>query len=236
MIKTISLFLACAACAFAEPTYFGTVLLTDGNSLIPNVAVPTPSEVDNTIAAAEIVYESASMLSSMQGMMKLDVDSLAVSVSALGGQQIVYGTCVSFGSQAIESPTNVTATIIGMTNASNTLDTAYFNLYVYYSDAMSGTGIQTASALNATWEDATALETELTTFDVAGAPVECYRMLVGLPAEAASAFLRATGDVLETVVGQLTILDGLTVNGVAGLTITNSIGIFKYGLLVEPLE
>lgn len=237
MRKLILAFVAVSAVvAAAEPVYFGTALMTRDGALVPNVAVPTPAEVAAVGVVAESAWTTASALTAEQVELGGDVETLAVRVTALGGQVIVYGTCVAFGSQAMAAPTNVTATILGMTFPSNTVDTVYVNLYVYYSEAMESTGVQVASSLSAAWGATPVLESQLTTYPVAGSPVECYRMLIGLPAAAAGAFMRATGDVQAAVVGQFSVLEGLTVNGVAGSSVTNSLGIFKFGLLVTPLE
>lgn len=232
MIKVIALFFACGVCALGQTNYFGTVMLSDGVSVIPNGSVATPAEVALVSVAAAAARAAAEVTYSDAVVVGGKVDTLALRAAALNGQAIVYGSCVSFGSQAIESPTNVTCTIIGMVNSSNTVEHAFYDFYVYYSDAMSGTGLELASAANATWAEASVLETELTTF----AGTECYRMLLGLPVGADAQFIRATGDVMKAVVGQLTVLEGLTVNGVEGLTVTNALGVFRFGLLVELVE
>lgn len=237
-IKTLALFLSFSLCALAGPTnYFGTVLLTDGISLLPNVAVPTPAEVSAAMSAATTAATGADSVSADAIILDQQAAALSVRVAALDGAQIVYGACVSFGSQAVEVNTNATVTTIGMDFPSNTVSTTYVELYVYYSEPMAGVGIQTASTpISATWADVVPLETELTTYPVAGQPVECYRMLTSVPADVETLFLRASGELRETVVGQFNVFESLTVNGVRGLTTTNAIGIHIDGLLVEALS
>ena len=209
---TFFVLLSISLCVHAD-SYFGTIVLTDGMTLLPNIAIPTPAEVNAVSIVANAAKNSALSLSSELGQMRNAIDKLTYRVSALNGQVIVYGTCIGFGSQAVESPTNVAAMVIGMTFPSNTVSTTYVNLYVHYSSPMATVGIEDASSLSGAWGTSTILENVLTTFPVAGVPVECYRMLVGVPTAAEGAFFRATGDVEVSVVGQFSVFESLTVNG-----------------------
>ena len=212
------------------------MLLERNGAIIPNVLIPTPAEVDAVSDAAASAQSSAELALATAADLATTVTNLDAGVSALSGTQIVYGSCVYFGSQGVEVNTNATAVILGMELASNTVSTTFVEIWVHYSDPMANTGIQTATTPNSsTWQQETILQSELTTYPVAGTPIDCYHMLFGMPAATNVSMIRANGELQEVVVGQVNVLDGLTINGIRGVTITNSIGIFNDGLLVEPI-
>lgn len=229
----LSLVAVSALCrADNKPIWHGQLLLTDGVSIVPNASIPTPTEVSAVSAAAGKASADAQGIATSAAALRADAQRLDIQTAALDGAALVYGACVAFGAQAVETPTNVTATVMDFNFPSN--GTSYVQLYVHYSDAMAEVWPMVASSLSAQWQRADAVESVLGTWTIGGQPVEAYRMLVPT-GDSDTMFFRGSGEVRQSVVGQFNVLDGLTINGRAGLTTTNSIGVFYQGLLVEPL-
>lgn len=231
-LSTLVIMVLSAAAMAQQPTWHGQLLLFDGSSIMPNASIPTPAEVSAVAAAAGTASADAQGLATSAAALRADATRLDIQAAALDGAALVYGACVKFGAQAVETPTNVTATVVDFNFPSN--GTSYVQLYVHYSDAMADVWPMVASSLSAQWQRADAVESVLGTWTIGGQPVEAYRMLVPT-GDSDTMFFRGSGEVRQSVVGQLNVLDGLTINGRAGLTTTNSIGVFYQGLLVEPL-
>lgn len=242
MTRTILMLAACAAMARAEE-YAGTIMMHNGSTLLPNMAVPTPAEVSGTKTAADSAAGSAAALRAQADVLGARALSLETSVSALDGSAIVYGSCVAFGSVSVEAATNATARVLGFNFPSNTAETVYVDIYTWFSEPPAETPAVEHSATlpddeSGAWSELSALGTVLTTYEAGGVEYECYRSSVGVPAANLSGFFRIRGEAQQTVIGQvLVIYHDMTINGVSGLS-TNVAGIgqFMRGLLVEPLE
>lgn len=232
-ISILSIMVFSAAALAQQPTWHGQLLLHDGATIMPNASIPTPAEVAAAAGDAAAARAAAQTLAASAAALRTDATRLDIRAAALDGAALVYGACVSFGAQAVEVPTNVTATVVDFNFPSN--GTSYVQLYIHYSDAMEDVWPMVADSLSAQWQRTNAVESVLGTYTISGQPVEAYRMLVPT-GDADTMFFRGSGEVRQSVVGQLNVLDGLTVNGVAGLTTTNSIGVFYQGLLIEPME
>ena len=227
---------ACQPCR-AGGEYFGTLVLTDGITTIPNAAVVTPEELSAVDGAAKAAESAAEAVASRAGALEYDAAALGHKVAALNGAQIIYGTIIEFGSETITATTNVSAVIVGAAYPSNTVETQYVELFYRVSEPLGGAPVpQVASSPGGAWADAPALETGLTTYPVGGVPVEVYRILLGVPAAAPSAFFRVRGELRQQAVGKTATFGEFTVNGVRGLTVTNGWGVFVDGLLVEELK
>lgn len=232
MRTTIFLFAMMASCSLGQTNWNGQFLLTDGSSIKPNASIPTPAEVSAVASAAATARADAQTLSSRAVALRADAAALDARVAALDGAAIVYGSCVAFGAEAVEVPTNVTATVVDFNFPSN--GTSFVQLYVHYSDVMDEVWPMVSSSLTGAWTRQEPAESVFGTWTIGGESVDAYRMLIPT-GDADTLFFRANGEVRQSVVGQLNVLDGLTVNGVAGLTTTNSIGTFYNGLLVEMM-
>lgn len=221
-----------------DEKYTGTIVLTDGVNLVPNSIIPTPAEVEAVRVKAALAYDAAAVVYSSSVIVAGQANDLEMKTSALNGTQIVYGSCIAFGSQAIEVNTNATAMIIAQEFPSNTVDQVFINIYVHYTETLKAPPVvEVASNLiTPTWAGAATLESELTTYPVAGVPVECYRILVSFEGSITKLYMRTKGELQESVIGQFNILENLTINGVRGKDEVNDIGTFKYGLLVEELD
>jgi len=234
---------ALAVCAKADTNYFGTILLTDGASLIPNVAVPTPAEVTTTAAKATAAKASADTASSTLQALASTVATLQTETDALNGSAIVYGSCTSFGSQAVESSTNATAQLLAINLTSNVVGMLYIDIYTRFSDAPASMPTvefsQTLAAGGVTeWDDLSDLGSVLTTYPFDGEIVECYKNTVAVPSSNPSGFFRVKGEAQQTIIGQfLVIYGGFEVNGITGKTIyVDGFGQFVYGLLGDLVE
>lgn len=242
MKKSVFLFFACVAFSYAGTNYFGTILLTDGVNIMPNVAVPTPEEVIRTKAEAVAVRSQATDASAAVAALQAQADALQIKAAALNGTTIVYGSAVSFGSTTVEANTNATAIILEMNLTSNVVDTLYVDFYVFFSTPLAGLPTAEHSVVLPTegvgeWSPKETLSSQLTTRTVDGVETECYLITVGVPSANPSGFFRISGEAQETVVGQFLVLEKLTVNGVSGLDeYIPGIGLFKQGLLVELVE
>lgn len=232
-----------------EQSRFGTIMLTDGVSLIPNAVIPTPSEVGTATSKATQAYDAAMIVYSSSVVIGAQADELSIKTSALNGTTIVYGSCIAFGSWGVEVNTNASAIILAQefpgvfTNGtgtvfSDTSELTHINLYVHYTDVLKAHPIvQTASTLTASqWEATETLDSELTTYLVEGSPVECYRLMVSIPANVTQLFLRTKGELKDNVISQLNVTHDLTVNGIRGKNEVNELGMFKSGLLVEEID
>lgn len=243
MRRAFLILAACAAMARADEEYVGTVLLHDGSTIVPNMAVPTPAEVQEAKAAGLAAEQAATALGQQVQHCVAAAEGLEVAVAALNGQAIMYGSCVSFGSVSVEASTNATARLLDMNVVSNANDTLYVDLYTWFSEEPASLPVvEHASALPAQeaggWAALDDLGTVLTNIVVAGVPTECYRSTVGVPEASAAGFFRVKGEAQQTVIGQLLVVyEGFTVNGVQGVS-TNiaGVGTFHSGLLMELLE
>lgn len=233
MKTTIILLFMMAFCAEAQTNWYGQLLLTDGAAILPNASIPTPAEVGAVAASAASAKATAQGASAQASALLAEAAALDARAAALDGAAIVYGSCVAFGAEAVEVPTNVTATVVDFNFPSN--GTSFVQLYVHYSDVMDEVWPMVSSSLTGAWTRQEPAESVFGTWTIGGESVDAYRMLIPT-GDADTLFFRANGEVRQSVVGQLNVLDGLTVNGVAGLTTTNSIGIFYNGLLVEMME
>lgn len=214
------------SCAFgqAEETYFGTVMMSAGGQLLPNAAVPTPLEVSAVgVSATQAKASSITALNSL-ALLFTATSNLTDSVSVLNGASIMYGACVSFGSQSVESNTNAASTIVAMNIVSNTVDKSYVDIYTYYDEAPASLPVvefaESLPSANASgWVAIVSVSTVLTTHTWKGVEVECYRNTVEVPRLLTGAFFRVKAKGKQTVVGQfLKIYRGITVNGVQGIS------------------
>jgi hypothetical protein len=219
--------------------YFGTLLMHNGGAMLPNVAVPTPGEVSAVESAADAARSAALALSHDVDALEASATDLAVKTSVLNGVVIVYGSCTSFGSQAVEANTNSTAQILAINLTSNVVGTLYIDIYTRFSDAPAAMPTVEHSATLAQggvteWTALSDLGTVLTTYN----SVECYRNTVAVPASAASGFFRVKGEAQQSIIGQfLVVYEGISVNGVIGRTAyIEGLGQFVYGFLGEPVE
>ena len=233
MRTTIFLFAMMASCSLGQTNWHGQLLLTDGASIKPNASIPTPEEVAAVASAAATARADAQTLSSQAVALRAEAAAIDARAAALDGAAIVYGSCVAFGAEAVEVPTNVTATVVDFNFPSN--GTSFVQIYVHYSDVMDEVWPMVADSLTGEWTRQNPVESVFGTWTIGGESVDAYRMLIPT-GDADTLFFRANGEVRQSVVGQLNVLDGLTINGVAGLTTTNSIGTFYNGLLVEMME
>lgn len=215
-----------------KPIWHGQLLLTDGVSIVPNAKVPTPAEVAGVASSASATLVQASAAASAAAELKADAQELDIQAAALDGAAIVYGSCVAFGAETVEVPDDVSATIVHISFPSN--GTSYAHIYVHYSDVMDEVWPMVAETPGGAWQRQTPDESIYDTWDIGGEQVDAYRMLIDTGDEN-TLFFRASGDVKKTIAGQLNVLSGLTINGRPGLTITNSLGTFYNGMLVEPL-
>lgn len=214
------------------PVWHGQLLLHDGQSIMPNASIPTPAEVAAISQSAATAKSQAQTLSSTAAALRADAQRLDVQAAALDGSMIVYGTCVAFGAEAVEVPTNISATVVDFNFPSN--GTSYVQLFISYSEPMAEVWPMSATSLSAEWMRAEPVESLFGTWNIGGQAVDAFRMLVPTD-NAEMLFFRGSGEARQSVVGQLNVLGGLTVNGREGLTVTNSIGVFHQGLLVEPM-
>jgi hypothetical protein len=233
IIITLSLVAVSAFCrADDKPIWHGQLLLTDGVSIIPNAKVPTPAEVAAVASSASATLLQASAAASAAEELKADAQELDIQAAALDGAAIVYGSCVAFGAETVDVPDDVSATIVHISFPSN--GTSYAHIYVHYSDVMDEVWPMVAETPTGTWSKKTPLESVFDTWNIGGEQVDAYRMLIDTGDEN-TLFFRASGDVRKSVVGQLNVMSGLTINGRPGVTTTNSLGVFYNGMLVEPL-
>lgn len=232
---------ALAIGAMAEGTnHIGQFLLTDGVRILPNAAIPTPAEVSAVGASAATAKSGATTAVNSLAVLCSATSNLTDSVSILNGASIMYGACVSFGSQAVESNTNSTSTIVGMEMVSNAVDKTYIDIYTYYDEAPASLPVvefaESLPGSNASgWAEVVSVSTILTTHVYKGATVECYRNTVAVDAILTSAFFRVKAEGQQTVVGQfLRIYNGITVNGIRGISgVVEGWGTVHDGRLVE---
>lgn len=232
-----------APCPAQEAEYFGTIMMHDGTSIVPNRVVPTPAEVAAAQSAAQSAATAAGIATATNAVLLSTAARLEVAAGALDGAAILYGSCVAFGSQAVEASTNATARLLAINLSSNVAGVLYVDLYTWFSEPPASLPeVDHAQALPAAdpggWTQLEDLGTVLTTFPVEGVDTECYRSTVGVPGADAAGFFRVRGEAQQTVVGQLLVIyDGLTVNGVRGITTTvPGLGTFYDGLLMEEVE
>lgn len=244
IIALCFLWLTAQGCApvYAESVYFGTVVMADGAQILPNIAIPTPAEVSSAQASALAARVAANAATAAVVALSDTATTLQAETSALNGTALVYASCTSFGSQAIESTTNSTAQILAINLTSNVVGLLYIDIYTRYSEAPAGMPtVEHSVSLGAggvtEWTALTDLGSSLTTYPVAGTDVECYKNTVAVSGANASGFFRVKAEAQQTVVGQfLVIYAGLTVNGRTGLTMyVEGLGQVVGGLLVEPV-
>ena len=243
MRYTLILFFACTLALFGAGTnYFGTILLTDGIGIIPNVAIPTPAEVLLARSEASSAKQGADAATLALDALTDAAAKLQVQTDALNGTAIMYTSCTTFGSQAVESSTNATVRMLNINLTSNAVDMLYVDIYTRFSEAPAGMptvqhSVSLAGGGATEWVSLPDLGSVITTFPIDGVDVECYRNTVAVPAANASGFFRVKGTAQQTVIGQfLIIYHGFTVNGVQGKTMfVEGFGQFISGLLCDPI-
>lgn len=228
----------CAVLASADEAYFGTVLMHNSGTIVPNMAVPSPEDVGAAQAAAQAAKAAANAATAATVALSETATALRDETTALNGAALVYGSCTSFGSQAIEASTNATARILSINLTSNVVDTLYIDIYTRYDEAPAAMptvehSVTIASGGVTAWEPLEDLGSTLTTYG----GVECYKNTVAVPSANASGFFRVKAEAQETVVGQfLVIYVGITVNGMSGQTVyIEGLGQFIFGVLAEPV-
>lgn len=243
MKKSVFLFFACVAFSYAGTNYFGTILLTDGIGILPNVAIPTPAEVLLARSEASSAKQGADAATLALNALADVADKLQVQTDALNGTAIVRGACTSFGSQSIEANTNATAQILAINLTSNAVDKLYIDIYTRFSEPPAGMPtVQHSVTLGSNepteWTGLEDLGSSLVNYPFEGNMVECYKNTVAVSSANAFGFFRVKGEAQQTVIGQfLIIYGGFTVNGVVGKTVfVEGIGQFLNGLLVDALE
>lgn len=236
-----SLFFCTCISAFAQDR-FGTIMMHDGVGLVPNVAIPTPAEVLLARSEASTAKQGADAATLALDALTVAAAKLQVQTDALNGTAIMYTSCTTFGSQAVESSTNATARMLNINLTSNVVEMLYVDIYTRFSEAPDGMptvqhSVSLAGGGATEWVSLPDLGSVITTFPVDGVEVECYKNTVAVPAANASGFFRVKGTAQQTVIGQfLIIYHGFTVNGVRGKTIyIEGIGQHIDGLLMEPV-
>ena len=82
--------LACASLSCpADNTYFGTILLERNGSILPNVMIPTPAEVEAVGEAAGAAQSASELAALSAANLSSTLTNLNVQVASLGGAQIV---------------------------------------------------------------------------------------------------------------------------------------------------
>ena len=233
----------CVGLVRADGEYFGTILLENGGTIIPNVAVPTPAEVISTASAATAAKASADSATATLQALATTAAMLQAETSALNGAAIVYGSCTSFGSQAVESATNATAQLLAINLTSNVVGLLYIDIYTRFSDTPASMPTvefsQTLAAGGVTeWAGLADLGSVLTTYPFQGNVVECYKNTVSVPSSNPSGFFRVKGEAQQTIIGQfLVIYGGFSVNGIVGKTVyVDGLGQFVFGFLGDLVE
>lgn len=242
-IITIVALLSCCFIVQADAAeYFGTAVMSDGIHILPNIAIPTPGEVSSAQAEALAAKLAANAATAAAVALSDAATALQTETSALNGTVLVYSSCTSFGSQAMEAATNATAQILAINLTSNVVGMLYIDIYTRYSEAPAGMptvehSVSLAAGGVTEWAALTDLGSVLTTYPVAGVNVECYKNTVAVPEANASGFFRVKADGMQTVVGQFLVIHvGLTINGQTGKTIyIDGLGQFISGVLSKPV-
>lgn len=215
--------LACAA-RFGSGVEVAELVRVQDGVILPTNAVANIQTIAETAAGVQAALAQAAAVGAAANMVSNEVEAIRELENARNATGYIRGFVESF-SPGLEADTNLTASIIKFAPAGVVGETAYWDIFTFFTSDPGAWPVvrtsQSAARTNA-WDELDSDSVVLTNILVGSTMFECYRNRVAMPAGSTSDFFRVFCDLAGSGTNQMyfPVRNGIAVNGVAPLTAT----------------
>ena len=226
--------LALSFCLAARAQVAQLLTVRPDGTLHPSNAVATIHSLADTAAQAQAALAQAQAVAQAAAAVSNEIAQITAMENARNATGYIRLGVESF-SPGIEADTNLTASILKIEHASNTVDFAFYDIWTYFtSDPGAWPYVRTSESAGRTnaWDMLESVSVTVGEVLVGSTLYEAYRNQVKMPIASASAFFRVHADIQGSGTNQMyfPVNNGISVNGVEPFsgTVTEGTNVMRW--------